>query len=324
MLAIPSASAYEPKRDNGAGGSLSESAVNPPVLPSLAVLLVCRNRRDTTVAAVRRLKQQSLLPAYRIVLFDDASTDGTIEAVLAEAPDAVVVRGDGNAFWNGGLYLAWQRALGLPCEAFLWLNDDVVLDRDAFRRLAEGWVEMRGRGMSGAFVLVGATRDRDGTVSYGGLRRVRTPVALRLDRVQPGASLAPVDTFNGNVVLVPRAVVQRIGINDPVYFHNFGDVDYGLRASQAGIPIMMLPGTLGACELNTTKRDRGFGSSSLSLRDQWRKVNTHHGLPFASWWRFTRRHSGAWWPLHFLLPYRRLVLPRPGSARRNNSTQRGA
>ncbi len=280
-----------------------------PVLPSMAILLVCRNRRDITVSAVRQLREQSLGAPYRIVLFDDASTDGTAEAVLAEAPDAVIVRGEGDAFWNGGLFRAWQRALDLPCDAFLWLNDDVTLDPDAFLRLADAWATMRERLGSDRFILVGSTRGEDGVVTYGGLRHVRSPVALRLECVPPGTSLIAVDTFNGNIVLVPRAVVQRIGINDPVYHHNFGDMDYGLRATRDGIPAVLVPGTLGRCELNTTKRDKGFGSPTIPLREQWRKVNTHHGLPFASWWRFTRRHSGGWWPLHFLIPYRLLVLP---------------
>ncbi|WP_380784385.1 glycosyltransferase family 2 protein [Sphingomonas sp. R86520] len=281
-----------------------------PGLPVVAILLVCRNRRDTTVAAVRRLREQSLALPYRIVLFDDASTDGTVDAVLAEVLDAVVVRGTGDAFWNGGLFWAWQRALDLPCDCFLWLNDDVTLDKDAFARLADAWAAMHARRPAGDFILVGSTIGSDGVVSYGGLRHVPASLSFRLDRVEPGADLAAVDTFNGNIVLVPRAVVDRIGINDPAYHHNLGDMDYGLRASRAGIPAMLMPGTFGRCDANLAKQDRGYGSPTLRWREQWRKVNTHHGLPFASWWHFTRRHSGGWWPLHFLVPYRRLVLPR--------------
>jgi GT2 family glycosyltransferase len=275
----------------------------------MAVLLVCRNRRDTTVAAIRRLREQSRATPYTVVLFDDASGDGTVEAVLAEDPDAVVVHGDGRAFWNGGLFRAWQRALELPVGAFLWLNDDVALDPDAFVRLAEAWETMRARGGDDAFIIAGATRGSDGTITYGGLRRTPSPFAFRLASVAPGDALAEIDTFNGNIVLVPRAVAERIGINDPAFHHNLGDMDYGLRARRAGLPVMLAPGTLGCCEANTAKQERGFGAAGLPLREQWRKVNTHHGLPFASWWHFTRRHSGGWFPLHFLLPYRKLILP---------------
>ena len=280
--------------------------------PTVAILLVCRNRRDKTVAAMRRVRAQTLTIPYQFILFDDASTDGTVEAALAEAPETIVIHGDGNAFWNGGLYRCWQRALDFPFKAFLWLNDDVALDLDAFQRLADAWSIMHTRESFDRFLLVGSTRGDDGAVTYGGMRHVPTPVAFRLKKVQPDNTLKPVDTFNGNIVLVPRDVVDRIGINDPAFYHNLGDIDYGLRARSADIPIMLVPGTLGYCDANHAKSQDGFGSPSLSLRGQWRKVNTHHGLPFRSWWHFTQRHSGRWVLLHYLLPYRRLFLPGRG------------
>lgn len=283
---------------------------------SLAILLVCRNRRETTLRALRRIVGQGEALSMRIVLFDDASTDGTPQAVAEKFPQVHIVAGDGNAFWNGGLYRVWQSVLDEDVSAFLWLNDDVELDEDAFPRLLEAWREMQGRTRDGRFILVGATRGDNQEVSYTGMRVGHTPFAFRLNQVEPTGALEPIHTFNGNIVLVTRPVVESIGINDPAYYHNWGDLDYGLRAVQAGIPVMLLPGTLGHCSANDVKKTKGYGSPYLSLRQQWQKVNTHHGLPFASWWRLTRRHSGLWWPLHFLIPYRWLVLPRRPRARR--------
>lgn len=278
--------------------------------PVWAILMVCRNRRDTTLKALRCVATQDRAAAHRIILFDDASTDGTVESVAAEFPTVTIVNGDGKAFWNGGLYRAWTEALDAQVNGFLWLNDDVELEADAFARLSESWRALATRDKP--FILVGATRGDHGEVSYGGMRWDATPFAFRLSSVAPSDTFEAIDTFNGNIVLVPRTVVERIGINDPAFHHNMGDVDYGLRASRAGISVLLLPGTLGHCALNETKRSRGYGARGLSVSEQWRKVNTHHGLPFASWWRMTRRHSGKWWLFHFLLPYRWLVLPWQG------------
>jgi GT2 family glycosyltransferase len=283
--------------------------------PSLAVLLVCHNRRDATLRAMRSLRKACAGSggfALQPVLFDDASTDGTVEAVLAEFPETLILRGNGSAFWNGGLHEAWSRALALRPDAYLWLNDDVALDDDALDRLADAWHAMSAASPARRFILVGSTRGADGTITYGGHRLERSPFALRLRLQSPSSDLLPIDTFNGNIVLVPQSVVDEIGINDPAYFHGFGDNDYGLRASRAGIAVRLLAGTLGLCEANEAKRRQGFNSPQLPLRERWRRVNTHFGLPFASWWRFTRRHSGLWFPLHFLLPYRRLLLPGVG------------
>jgi GT2 family glycosyltransferase len=268
--------------------------------------MVCRNRRETTLAAIDRIKRQQGALAASIAVFDDASTDGTPEAIARRYPDVRLVHGDGAAFWNAGLHQLWSAVRDSPVDAFLWLNDDTFLDEDALSRLAAAWEAARGTERHA--ILVGATRDEQGVVSYSGYDVERTPFAFRLQRVLPHATaMIPVTTFNGNVVLIGHGAVAMIGLNDPGFFHNLGDVDYGLRAQRAGLPVLLLPGTLGICEANAAKRDHGYGSPRLSVRDQWRKVNTHHGLPFRSWWRFTRRHSGWWWPLHFAIPYRHLL-----------------
>ncbi|MCD2317282.1 glycosyltransferase family 2 protein [Sphingomonas sp. IC-11] len=268
--------------------------------------MVCRNRRETTLAAIDRIKRQQGSTAVTIAVFDDASKDGTPEAIAQRYPDVRLVHGDGNAFWNGGLYQLWSAVRDAPVDAFLWLNDDTFLDPDAFVRLTAAWQETDSA--DARLILVGATRESDGAISYSGYDVVPTPFAFRLQRVAPDATeMTPVATFNGNVVLVGRGAVAALGLNDPGFFHNLGDVDYGLRARRMGVPVFLLPSTLGVCDSNAAKRDRGYGSPKLGVHDQWRKVNTHHGLPFRSWWRFTRRHSGKWWPLHFALPYRHLL-----------------
>lgn len=270
----------------------------------IAVLLVAHNRRDKTVRAIR-----SIDPTQRVetvpVLFDDASSDGTAAAAMEVRPDTIMVSGEGHAFWNGGLHQAWTRALELDVDGYLWLNDDVELDADALDSLAESWKFQHESGHD-AFILVGATRGADGGQTYGGMVCKRRLQSISFPVELHGKEARQVDTFNGNIVLVPKTVTDRIGINDPEFFHNLGDVDYGLRANAAGIPVIALPGTLGVCEGNLAKSARGYGSPALSVGEQWRKVNTHHGLPPRSWLRFTRRHSGALWPIHFALPYRHL------------------
>lgn len=271
---------------------------------SIAAILVCHNRRELTVRAVRSLRAASDDVGVRVVLFDDASSDGTAQAVIEEMPDAIILQGDGQAFWNGGLHRAWQHAMQLEVDAFLWLNDDVELDADAIKRLAKVWQELAQRGEN-EFILVGATRDQYGEITYGGMRRRTNPIALKLELQAIAGTLQRVDTFNGNIVLIPRTVTEKIGINDPVFFHKFGDVDYGLTASKAGIPSYVLPGTLGVCEKNAP-----ISFSGLSFVQRWKLVNSHLGLPMASWWRLVRRHSGLWFLFHFLSAYYRAFTSR--------------
>ena len=273
--------------------------MNAAALPRIAVLMAVHNRRELTLRALRSLEEARGAFDITIVLLDDASSDGTGEAVMAAWPGAIVLRGDGNAFWNGGMHKAWAHAVTLQQDGYLWLNDDVDLDTDALPRLAAEW--HRQGGAEAPFILVGATRSRDGGMTYSAQRRVYSPFALKFARLPIGADLQHADTFNGNIVMVSQATVSRIGINDPAFFHALGDIDYGLRARRAGIPVLLLPGTLGVCEANPpVALNRG------TWGERWRRVQSHRGLPFRNWWRITRRYSGLWFPLHFLLPYRKL------------------
>lgn len=269
-------------------------------LPRIAVLLAAHNRRAMTVRALESLKPAAAQFDLTIVLLDDASTDGTAEAALAIWPGAIVLSGDGNCFWNGGMHKAWTHALSLEVDGYLWLNDDVVLDADAMERLAQQWHAQGG--VKHAFVLVGATRDDSNRVSYGGQRRVPSPFALKFERLPMADGLQLAETFNGNIVLVSQATVERIGINDPGFLHAMGDIDYGLRAKAGGIPILVLPGTLGLCNNNAPIR-----YNQGTLRERWRKMTSHRGIPPRSWWLLTRRHSGIWQPIHFLAPYRKVL-----------------
>jgi len=270
----------------------------------VVALLASHNRRAFTLRALASLAAVRGVFDLSVVLFEDGSTDGTADAVADAYPDTIMVHGKGDAFWNGGMYRAWQRALELRPDAYLWLNDDVLLDNDALRRLADGWIAADERTPNGALILVGATCDANGALTYGGMMDDSSPAALRFRRLPLSDQLQEIETFNGNIVLITAATVERVGIIDPAYFHKFGDIDYGLRAHAAGVPLLLLPGTLGICEGAAP-----FDLGALSLHERWKYFGSHRGAPFASWWRMTGKYSGKWRLPHFLLAYRRMLYP---------------
>jgi GT2 family glycosyltransferase len=125
-----------------------------------------------------------------------------------------------------------------------------------------------------------------------------------------------VDTFDGNVVLVNAAAASLLGNLDAVFEHAMADTDYGLRAGRLGIAVWLAPGTHGVCSTNALHGT--FRDTTLPARQRWQLLIGRKGLPPRSWWRFTRRHGGLLWPLHFAWPYLRfgLALLREGASRK--------
>ena len=191
----------------------------------IAAIMTCHNRKNKTMACLNSLF--TMIPDVDVYLTDDACTDGTSETVLDTYPNVNIILGDGNLFWSRGMYEAWKEAQKNNYDYYLWLNDDVELYPFFFQELMEC------NCMSGRHcVIVGLIKDiYNGHILYGG-----TDNNGRL--IQESDCCQPITNMNGNVVLVPQSVVEEIGIIDPVYWHDIGDVDYGLMAQKAGISVL--------------------------------------------------------------------------------------
>ncbi|MEM3433164.1 MAG: glycosyltransferase family 2 protein [Candidatus Methanomethyliaceae archaeon] len=273
-------------------------------MTTLAALLTVHNRRATTLACLDALLGQLLPAGIRLSVFlvDDGSTDGTAEAVRERFPEVRLLQGSGSLFWNGGMRLAFSKALKEGFDYYLWLNDDTHLYPGALHVLLETSLKLGPEA-----IVVGSVQDpHTGAHTYGGVVRSNRYRPLRFSLVAPGEAPRLVDTMNGNCVLIPRQVAEKVGNLDPNFTHSMGDFDYGLRARRLGFGVWVAPGYVGTCARNSMKGT--WCDSALPLRERWRKVREVKGLPPEEWRVFAQRYAGSLWPVYWLSPYLRLLL----------------
>lgn len=283
----------------------------------VTAILASHNRRPRTLECLASYYAQKTGPAVALdaVLVDDGSVDGTREAVRSQFPDTEVVVGSGNLFWARAMALAEQAALAHEPAFLLWLNDDVVLRQNALSSL----IETTQQEVDGC-IAVGALCDpATGELTYSGVRR-RGLHPLQVDLVYPSDEVLPVETFNGNVVLVPHSVATRIGPIDGGFVHAAADFDYGYRAADAEVLNLLAPGIVGTCAQNACERP--WLDRSVSPWQRLRVLLGPKGLPPRARARYLRRHGGPLWFLFWLAPYVRaaplIVRPPVGLDRRRS------
>jgi GT2 family glycosyltransferase len=284
----------------------------------IAVLMTCHNRKTETLRSLAALYQQQGHPAANLTvcLVDDGSLDGTATAVQEQYPQVIVLSGTGALYWNGGMRLAFKKAILQDYDFHLWLNDDTTLYPDAIARLLTTFnhlVQIHAR----EGIVSGATQDaQTHKLTSGGFRFVRPEFLMRFELMEPQADAIACDTISGNCVLIPRSIVQALGNLNPYFSHFLGDLDYGLRARKCGYPLWIAPGYIG-----TSPQHHGRGNElyqAASLPQVCRQLRHPKGisfgddlqqrfLPMGEWTLFLKKHSGQLWVVPWLLTYRKLV-----------------
>lgn len=216
----------------------------------IAVLLTCFNRKEKTLNALENLMQAfytvSEKVSLKIYLTDDGSTDGTGEAVRAKYPEAIILQGNGNLYWAGGMRNSWREALKEDFDAFLLLNDDTNVFENVFQELLSVHTySLEQYGCPG--VYLGSTYDENTKeISYGGAK-LTNKFMFKYHFLTPNGKFQNCELGNANIMLVPKEVVNEIGILSEGYIHGVADYDYTLKAIQKNIPVLITPNYSGTC-----------------------------------------------------------------------------
>ena len=242
----------------------------------IAFIMTCYNRKLKTIACLQSLF--SIMSEVDVYLTDDASSDGTSEIVQSQFPSVHIIKGDGNLFWNRGMHLAWSEAIKVGYDFYVWLNDDVILKPYFMDELLHSY-SLAGKMsvVSGVIVDVG-----DGHVIYGG-----TDENKRLNPID--GQIHDVTDMNGNVVLVPQCVVDKIGINDPILHHAGGDTDYGYTARKNGIRVVTTTRAVAEGYRNDMDRLRKWNTSII---DRFKRLYSPMGTNPNIGFYFFKKHFG--------------------------------
>ncbi|MFL9583109.1 glycosyltransferase family 2 protein [Stenotrophomonas sp. AB1(2024)] len=243
--------------------------------PCIAVIIVSYQSASTLDTCLTRLRAADEVAEIRVV--DNDSDDGTLEIVQRHASADLRVRFIANPD-NPGFAAANNQGVAdsqAPWLAFI--NPDLMVQADTLAQL-------RARGQALGDCVLGveqvdeqgqpdaAVRRRD--PDFGAMLRHPGQGARLAIPADPAQALQPVPALSGALLLMPRALFDRIGGWDAGYRLHAEDLDLCRRAREAGAVVAI------ANDLQVV-HVRGVSSRSRPFFVEWHK---HRGL-----WRYFRR-----------------------------------
>lgn len=266
----------------------------PSTDPDVLAVVVNHNAGATLAECLGALAG-STAPA-RVVVVDNASTDGSLGLVPRHHPFEVVVRNDRNL----GFARANNQALaGAAADYYALVNPDCVVGADTLAVMVREMERDPEIGLASCVI-----RNPDGSVQRTCRRRLPTPLSSlarvtglsRLGGSRPrladfdyGDDPLPADTerveaVSGAFMVARAAAVAEVGLLDEGYFLHCEDLDWCKRFADHGYGVAFVP---------HTEVVHAGGVSGRGLAVTW---HLHRGML-----RFYRKHYRGRYPV-VLLP----------------------
>lgn len=280
----------------------------------VVALVVNRDRVKQLLECLHQLERLAE-PCCGIIVADDASTDGSVVAVRDRFPHVQVARAETQLGPAGARNLGVDLALRrFTFDYLLFLDNDAFVEPTTLTNLLDAATSRPDVGIVAPKAYQSKAEKR--LHLAGELRvslaagRVRDVGAGEIDRGQYDAARL-VQACSGCAMLVRREVVERIGGFDPAFrLAAWEDIDFCLRAAEAGFEIAYAPTAIVEHVGGVRGRGRDPGREKAKARN---------------WWLLMRRHASPlqWACLLALLPLRALQTA-TGRVREGNAWAIGA
>ncbi len=217
----------------------------------LSIIIVSWNVREYLLNCLRSVQENRPRVKFEIILVDNASSDGTIEAVKKTFPAATVIANKENrgfaAANNQGLAVA-------KGQYILFLNPDTIVHLQSLNKLIQFMDDNDDVGICGPKLL-----NEDRTIqpsvrrfpSFRAALYQRTIFKhLRFFRADyrrykmhdfGGDRRMDVDQVSGAALMTRRSVIDDLGTMDERFFMYYEEVDFCYRVKESGRRIMFVP-----------------------------------------------------------------------------------
>jgi GT2 family glycosyltransferase len=192
-----------------------------------------KNVLDICLQSLRKTSYKN----YKVVFVDDCSSDNSVEYIKKKFPNVSILKNKANVGFarsnNGGIVFVLKRYN--PSYVLLLNNDIAITDAEWLKKMVDVAESDKNIGIVGCKLVYPDGRIQHAG-AFGGVRphhRGRTE-----NDMGQYEGIEDVEAVTGAVFLIKRALIKRIGLLDGNFFMGYEDLDYCIRARNAGFRII--------------------------------------------------------------------------------------
>jgi len=244
-----------------------------------SIIIVSYNTKDILKKCLISIFQEKLVKngGSEVIVIDNASIDQSASVVKKEFPKVKLIINEKNLGFAKAVNQGIRAARG---RNILLLNSDTIVQEGTLEKLLRFEDETRPSIIG--LKMLNTDKTAQGSVfNFPTIKRAIEEFWFgrkgAFSKFVPSENVSiEVEAISGGAMLIPREIIEKIGLFDERYFMYFEDLDYCRRARKAGFKIYYLPSA------KVIHEHGASGKHLATKKDQWRRLipssKIYHGL----------------------------------------------
>lgn len=225
-------------------------------MEKVSIVILNFNGKLDTLDCINSFRKSSLPDKTSIIVVDNGSSNGLVNAVLSKFPDVKILENNANLGFSQGNNVGINYAISHGADYVLIINNDTLVDKNLLKELLKAIKsnDLIGIAVPKIYFAKGFEFHKDrykkeelGNVIWyaGGIMDWNNVIGSHrgVDQIDRGQyeTIEETDFATGNCMLVKKEVFEKVGFFDKLYFLYYEDNDFSVRVKKAGFKIMYTP-----------------------------------------------------------------------------------